>query len=247
MAKQGGMSDALYVSGYDLSGQVTAVDNIGGGPDPRECTSIVKSGMERIGGRRSGTISCTSWFDPASGAAHDRLSNLPTTDQLVSYRRGTVLGSPSADMLAKQVGYEGSRSEDGDLTFEVEALSSAGFPLEWGRQLTAGKRTDGSAVNGTGVDFVASSAFGLSAYLHVFAFTGTSATVKIQESSDNGVGDAYVDVVGGGFTAVAGVTFQRIQTANNLAVERWLRTVTTGVFTNLVFAVSVCRHSVATT
>jgi hypothetical protein len=235
------------VSGYDLSGDVTAIDTIAGGPDPRECTAINKSAMERIGGRKSGTLACTSWFDSAAGAAHDQLSNLPTTDQLVSAKITTTLGAPSVDVLAKQVNYDGTRSDDGDLTFEVEALSSAGYPLEWGRQLTAGKRTDSAAANGTGVDFAASSAFGISAYLHVFAFTGTSVTVKLQESSDNAVGDPYADVVGGGFTAATAITFQRIQTATNLTVERWLRVVTTGTFSNAVFAVSVCRYLTAVT
>lgn len=247
MAKQGGLGDNLYVSGYDLSGAITALGSIAGGPDPRECTAINKSGMERIGGIRSGTIAATSWFDPAAAAAHDRFSNLPTTDQLVSYKHTTVLGAPSAELLAKQVNYDGTRSDDGDLTFETEALSSAGYPLEWGVQLTAGKRTDGAAANGTGVDFGASSAFGISAYLHVFAFTGTSVTVKIQESSDNAVGDAYADVVGAAFTAATGITFQRVQTATGLTVERWLRVVTTGVFSNAVFSVSVVRYPIAVT
>ena len=247
MAKQGGMGDALYVSGYDFSGDITAIGSIAGGLDPRECTSIIKYGMERIGGRKSGSIVATSWFDSAAGAAHDRYSTLPTVDQLVSYKHTTVLGGPSADLLAKQTNYDGERNDDGDLTFEVEALSSAGYPLEWGRQLTAGKRTDSSAANGTGVDFGASSAFGIAVYMHVFAFTGTSVTVKIQESSDNAVGDAYADVVGAGFMAATAITFQRIQTATDLSVERWLRVVTTGTFTNAVFAVSVMRYLTAVT
>jgi hypothetical protein len=81
----------------------------------------------------------------------------------------------------------------------------------------------------------------------VFAFTGTSVTVKLQESSNDGAGDAYADVVGGSFTAATGVTSQRIATAGNLAVERWLRVVTTGTFSNAVFAVNICRNDVAVT
>lgn len=242
MSKQSGLGDALYVSGYDLSGDITAIGTIAGGPDPRECTAIDKSGMERIGGVRSGSIVCTSWFDSANNGAHDRYSALPTTNQLVSYKRSTLLGAPSADLLALQVGYEGERSDDGDLTFEVESLSTGGYPLEWGKQLTAGKRTDGTATNGAGVDWGASSAFGIAAYLHVFAFTGTSVTVKIQESGDNGVGDPWADVAGAAFTAATGVTFQRVQTGTGLTVERWLRAVTTGTFTNTVFAVSAVRY-----
>jgi hypothetical protein len=94
------------------------------------------------------------------------------------------------------------------------------------------------------VDFGAESDFGLQAYLHVFAFTGTDVTIKLQESSDNS-GDAYADVVGGGFTAVASApTSERIATAVDLTVEQYLKvtTVTTGGFTSCAFAVMVVRN-----
>jgi len=236
---------ALYVAGYDLSGDITALDNVKGGPNLLECTAIDKNGIERVGGLFSGLLGCTSWFNPSAGTAHDRFNNLPTTDQLVSARIGTSLGQPSVDLLAKQVGYDANRANDGALTFKVEGLSSAGYPLEWGVQLTAGKRIDSTATNGTGVDGTASSAFGLAAYLHVFAFAGTSVTVKIQHSSDNGSGDPYADVTGAAFTAATGITFQRVQTANNLTIKRWLRAVTTGTFSNAVFSCSVVRHLTA--
>lgn len=242
MAKQGSLGSGLYVGGYDVSGAITVLDTIAGGLDPRPCTGINKLGMERIGGRKDGSISCTSWFDPAPGEAHDRFSNLPTTDQLTSYKHTTLLGAPSADLLAKQINYDASWSDDGDLTFKVDAQASAGKPLEWGRQLTAGKRTDTTATNGSSINSGAASTFGIAAYLHVFAFTGTSVVVKIQQSSDNGVGDAWADVTGAAFTSATGITFQRIQTAENLAVEQYLRAVTVGTFSNAVFAVSVVRY-----
>ncbi len=168
-------------------------------------------------------------------------SGLVVTDRIVTYCRGTSLGSPSANLVAKQLNYDGTRDAEGNLTFALDCQSN-GYGLEWGRQLTAGKRTDGSAGNGTGVDFGAASAFGLQAYLHVFAFTGTSVTVKLQESSDNGGADAWADVTGGGFVAATAIGAQRIQTTRTLAVERYLRVVTTGTFTNAVFAVSVNRN-----
>jgi hypothetical protein len=81
----------------------------------------------------------------------------------------------------------------------------------------------------------------LQAYLQVFSFTGTSVTVKIQESSDNAVGDAFADVVGGTFTAATGRTAERIATAA-INVERYLRVVTTGTFSSAVFAVTAIRN-----
>ena len=245
MSKQGGLGDNLYAAGYDLSGDVGSLSRIGGGPAPLDVTGINKSAPERIGGVRDGAIEFLAFFNDAAGQEHPRLSLLPTADQIVTYCRGTTLGNAAAALVAKQINYDGSRGTDGSLTFTMQALAN-GFGLEWGTQLTAGKRTDTTATNGTGVDGGAASAFGLQAYLHVFSFTGTSVTVKIQESSDNGAGDAFADVVGGGFTAATGVTSERIATSGALAVERYLRVVTTGTFSSAVFAVMVARNATAT-
>ncbi|MFG3510249.1 hypothetical protein ACGF5F_32655 [Streptomyces sp. NPDC047821] len=246
MAKQSGLGDNLYIAGYDLSGDINALGNIGGGPATLETTGIDKSAMERIGGVRDGRLQMASFFNPGTDRSHLRLSTLPTSDVIAGYFRGTTLGGPSANIVAKQIGYDGTRGDDGSFTFSVEAQAN-GYGLEWGRSMTAGKRTDTTATNGSSVDFgTGSTAFGLQAYLHVFSFTGTSVTVKIQESSDNGAGDAWADVTGGAFTAATGVTSQRIATASGQTVERYLRVVTTGTFTNAVFAVSVIRNDVAT-
>lgn len=245
MAKQSGLSDRLFVGGYDISGDIGSLGAIAGGPAALDVTAIDKSAFERLGGLRDGRLEFSAFFNDAADQAHPRLKLLPTADVLVTYLRGTTLGGPGASLVGKQVNYDPSRGNDGSLTIAVQALAN-GFGLEWGTQLTAGKRTDTGATNGTGVDFAASSAFGLQAYLQVFAFTGTSATVTIQESSDDAVGDPYAAVTGGAFTAVTGITTERIATAGALTVERWLRVVTTGTFSNLVFSVVVARNLTAT-
>jgi hypothetical protein len=244
MAKQSGLGDNLYVAGYDLSGDIGSLGSIAGGPGVLEVTGIDKSAAERIGGGRDGKLEFVAFFNPASTRAHPRLSLLPTADQVLTYCRGTALGSPAAALVAKQLNYDGSRGENGSFVFKVGAEAN-GYGLEWGRQLTAGKRTDTGATNGTGVDFAAASAFGLQAYLQVFAFTGTSVTITIQESSDNGGGDAFAAVTGGAFATVTGITAERIATAGGLAVERYLRVVTAGTFSNLIFSVVVARNDTA--
>ena len=247
--KQSGLGDALFISGYDLSGDIQAVGNIGGGPAALEFTGINKSAHERKGGKLDGRLQATTYFNPgpAADAAHTVLSALPRTDVVAAYFRGTALGGPSANIVAKQIGYDGQRGDDGQFTFSVEAQSNL-FTLDWGRSLTAGKRTDTEASDGDSVDFCTGSTdFGLQAYLHVFAFTGTSVTVKLQESSDDAAADSWADVTGGTFTAATGVTAERIQTARDQTVERYLRVVTSGTFTEAVFAVSVIRNDVEVT
>ena len=245
MAKQSGLGDNLYVGGNDLSGDTGSIQTIGGGPALLEIPGIDKSAMERIGGLRTGVVDWLSWFNVAALSAHPVLSALPTADVIVSYFRGTVLGGQAAGMTAKQVNYDPTRGADGSLSMGVQAVSN-GFGIEWGNSLTAGKKADTGAANGTGVDLSASTAFGLQAYLHVFSFTGTDATIKIQESSDDASGDAYADVVGGGFAAISSApTTERIATATGLTVEQWLRAITTtsAGFTEMTFAVVVVKNT----
>lgn len=240
--KSSGLGDNFYLGGFDLSGDTASLGEIGGGVALIDVTGIDKSAFERIGGLRDGRIEWVSHFNPATDKQHDVLSTLPTTDRQIMYFRGTTLGNPAAAMVAKQLNYDPTRDNDGKMTIAVRAEAN-GFGLEWGRSMTAGIRTDGSATNGTSVDFgTGSTAFGAQFYLQVFAFTGTSVTVKIQESSDNGSGDAWADVTGGTFTAATGITTERIQTARGQTVERYLRAVTTGTFSNAQFAVVAVRN-----
>jgi hypothetical protein len=248
MAKQTGLGDNLYIAGYNISGDTGAISRIGGGPALLEVTGIDKSAPERIGGLRDGAIEFQSWFNPAAAQEHAALSPLPTADAIVTYFRGTTLGNRAASCVAKQINYDPNRAADGSLTFDVSAQAD-GFGLEWGRNLTAGVRTDTGATNGSSVDQgTGSTSFGLQAYLQVFAFTGTDATITIEESSDDGGGDAFAGVTGGAFAQVTSApTTERIATSTSQTVERYLRVATSTAtsFSNLQFAVMFVRNAAA--
>lgn len=245
MTKRTGLGDNLYVAEFDLSGDAGSIGNIGGGPAPLVVTGINKHAPERLGGIKDGRLEFRTWFNPAAAQAHEALSPLPTSDVIVSYLRGTTLGDPAASMVAKQVGYDGTRGADGSLDFGVSAQATVGVPLAWGRNLTAGVRTDTGATNGASIDDGAGTAFGLLAYLHVFDFTGTDVTIKIQHSSDDGAGDPFADLAGGSFVVNA-VGADRKNIASPTSVERYLRcvTATTGGFTSVDFALVVVRNVV---
>lgn len=243
MAKQSGLGDNFYLHGYNVSGDLGSI-SVSGGPAALEVTGIDKSAYQRIGGLRTGGMTWQAWFNPATDQGHDRFSSLPTTDVIASYFRGTTLGNPAACQVSKQINYDGNRGDDGAFTFQVDAQCN-GFGVEWGRSLTAGVRTDTAATDGTGIDTTASADFGAQAYLQAFAMTGTDVTVKIQDSADN---VTFADVAGLSFTQLtAGRTAERIATANNATIRRYLRavTVTTGGFTSLEFAVVVVKNEIA--
>ncbi|MCZ4509951.1 hypothetical protein O3Q52_17450 [Streptomyces sp. ActVer] len=152
MAKQSGLGDGLIVDGTNLSGDTGSLGRIGGGPNPLTVTGIDKGAFERIGGQRDGGIDWSSWFNPAAGQAHAKLSTLPLTNRLITYQRGTTLGKPAACLVGKQIDYAPTRGDDGAMTIAVQSLSN-GFGIEWGEQVTPGIRTDTAATSGTGVEF----------------------------------------------------------------------------------------------
>lgn len=245
MAKRSGLGGRFLVDGVNLSGDTGAIDRCSGGPATLEVTGIDKSAFERLGGRLDGGIDWTAWFNDAAGAAHLTLRSLPTTDRVVSYLVGTALGDPAASCVAKQISYDPSRGEDGSLSFSVQSQANS-FGVDWGELLTAGIRTDGAATNGTGIDNGAATLFGLQAYLQMLSVTGTSCTVKLQDSPDN---VTYTDVVGGGFTAVApggAPQAQRIA-PRPASLARWVRAVTTGTFSNAQFVVVFTRNQTLVT
>lgn len=242
MAKSSGLGNNYYVDGIDLSGDTSNLGRISKSLTPIPMTGIDKEAHERKAGKLDAGIDWVSFFNPTN--AHPELRTLPRTDRVMSFFFRPALATPVANLVAKQVSYDGNREESGAFTLQVNTEGNAHW-MDWGKSLTAGKRTDTAATNGTGVDFgdpaPAAYNFGLQAYLHVFAFTGTNVTVALEQSSDNGVGDAFAAVTGGAFTVVTGAsvgTAERIQTARNQAVERYLRVVTSGTFTSVQFAVS---------
>jgi hypothetical protein len=244
VAKRSGLGSLLLVDGYNLSGDISAIDEIGGGNDPLDVTGINKSAHERIGGVRDGRLACKTYFNPSANQSFDRFTNLPTTDVIATYCTAQSLGSSAASVVAKQMNYDGTRGDDGSFTFKVDGKAN-GYGVEWGELLTAGIATFGGASAGSSLDYGASvgtTNFGLQAWLHCFAFTGTSATVTIQSSTDDGAGDAFAAVTGGAFTAMTAVGAQRIETGRTAAVERYLRVNVTGTFSLFWFTCQVTRN-----
>lgn len=241
MAKQSGLGDRLLVGGYDISGDIQALDNVHGGPALLDVTDITQSAHARIGGLRDGGLGASAFFDAAN--AHIPLSALPTADAAVSYLRGTVIGSAAACLVAKQIGYDPTRGADGSLILKTQ-FDANGFGLEWGKQLTAGLRTDTTATAGAVTDDGAATNFGAQAYLQVTAFTGTSVTVAVQHATTSG--GSYSNVTGLAFTAVtAAPAWQRLASSNSLTVNEFVKVTTTGTFSNAVFSVVFVRNQVA--
>lgn len=232
-----GLGDLLYVSGTDLSGDIGAIREISGGPALVDITNLTQVGAAKLGTTSSGKLDFDAWFDPSG--EHPVLKTLPTADVIATYVHGATATAPAAGLVAKQADYPVNRGVDGSLACAV-SLQSTGSSVEWGHGYVGGSfRTDTVPTTGAGVDDSNPTTSGLSAYLHVLAFTGSSAAIVIEHSADNGVSDAWTTIVS--FLAVtAGSTAQRV-TITASPVKRWLRCSTSGTFSNLKFYVMASR------
>lgn len=141
----------LYAGGYDISGDVAALSRMGGGANLIDVSSIDVVGFKRLAGRFDGEFNASVLFDP--DVSHVPLSTLPTTMVALMFAMpGTAAGDYAAMLTGKYVNYDPSIGNDIAAMFAVQALASEGYPLEFGRMITAGKRTDTSATaSGTGI------------------------------------------------------------------------------------------------
>ena len=98
--KQSGLGDNFFIGGYDLSGDVSALSQISGGPVALDVTGIKSSAHERIGGLRSGDMQFTSFFEfsgagsapsfPGSGTAVTSSYPVPALAVITGGTVGTV-------------------------------------------------------------------------------------------------------------------------------------------------------------
>jgi hypothetical protein len=234
MAKKSGLGNNLFIHGYDLSGDVGSIGAITSTRGIQDVTSINKSAHERLLTTSDSGIDFNSFFNDAALAEHAALSNLATTDKVVTFLMGSTLGDSACGMVGKQLNYDGSRTADGGLTFTASIQGSAGTPLEWGISGTAGKVTHSSATNIGSIDNSASTSNDASAYLQVFAVSSGTCIVKVQHSSNDA---SWSDLIT--FTGATGITAERATASGT--INRYLRVISSGTFSNCTFNVIIRR------
>ena len=116
MAKQSGLGMKLYLMGYDMSGDVGAINTMRSSMAVIDVTAIDGTTHERIPGLRDGEITFSVFFNSATGETHDYLATLPTTDVLCMVLTSTTAGQPVICLTAKQVNYDWTRNADGSMT-----------------------------------------------------------------------------------------------------------------------------------
>lgn len=237
MAKTSGLGVRLYAAGYDLSGDANALSGMGYSQTLLDVTALQDSAASRIAGLSDGKVTVNGWFDSTTSHAAwaSNSGKLPSADQVVIVGLGTALGDECIGIKAKQANYNVTRAPGSAIATVAEYQSTAGQQLDFGVLLTTGpKQTDASAADSTSVDQTSGTSAGGVGYLEAISIGSGTATVKIQSSTNN---STWSDLIT--FTAVTAKTSERVAVTGT--VNRYVRVITSGTFTNLVFVVGFAR------
>lgn len=235
MAKKGGLGAQFYLGGFDLSGDVSALDNMAAPRGVFDVTGLNVSAVERVYGKADGNLAFSTWFNDAAGKEHAALKGLPTADVLLLAMMGGTLGDAALMMTAKQINYDWNRGADGSLAGSVECQANT-HRMEWGKSIIAASNITGAG--NSAAEIGTASSDGIAAMIQCWGFTGTSITVALQESSDNGATDPYASIIT--FTAISAANKAERKTLTG-AVEKDLRLNYSGTFTSADIIVAIRR------
>ena len=193
-----------------------------------------------ITGLYDGAISGSGFYDPAAGEINDILEAIDAAAATSLWDvapNGFVIGQP-VDMARGGLGNWDVPTDENQptrTTFDV-ALDSrvdVGVSLH---DLSA----ETAVASFTGVDEAAATALGGVGHIHVTAFSGTNATVLIQDSVDD-TDINYGTLIT--FASITGVGKERVELGSTAAVKRFVRArISVDNFTSMTFVVTFARR-----
>jgi hypothetical protein len=234
MAAVHGSDTSVLFDEFDLSSflsQAGAVKSV----QVVDITTFGNDDKLYLAGQGEGSVSLQGIWDGDAGAADEILDAAVGSDAVVTVGLGTAaLASPCIMLQALDAGYQIRSTTTDAVRITVNATANGGIRVA-GRILhPLGAET--GVEDGASVDNGASSAFGGVGHLHVTAFSGTSATVRIQDSPDDSI---WSDLIS--FTSVAGVVSERLTVTGT--VDQYLRyQIEDDVFASMTLAVSFARN-----
>lgn len=235
MAFQHGKSTGVLFDEFDLSqyfNQVNASREI----QAVNTTTFSHDDKTYIAGLEGGSIAIQGLWEGSASAVDEQLDASIGSEAII-----TVCPQGFGTLGNKAIMLKGEH-----ISYQIRSTTTDAVRIVAGGTADGGVRTAGvllhileqetTTENGSSVDNGAGTSNGGVGHLHVTAFSGTSATVKIQDSAND---SAFSDLVT--FASVTGVGAQRIPVTGT--VDRYLRyAITADNFTTMTLAVSFARN-----
>lgn len=224
----------VYLNQFDLSGVLNAA-SLKVEQETPVVTCFSDTGPRRVVGNYDHNQSLTGLFEPTDDGYDEQLQALlgSTSDLYLTQTFGITENSIAYDALVRLASLPLSGQAGGAVMRSFEAAGSGG--LSRGRILRSATVT--GTGNGTGYNAGATtSGQTYRVMFRLLSFTGTNITMKVQESSDNGAGDAFADVTGltSGALTAAGI----VVVSTTAATEAYKRVVISGTITSATVLVT---------
>lgn len=231
MSKVHGAKSKLWLAQYDVSGYSNDI-----APamtrDPVDVTAqgqVAPAVKTFIPGLLTWKFTEKGFWDYAVGTPDDVMNALFGTQAQLMY---SPPGGNAGDVAyggysAPFTQYDIMNPLNGAVAFQLAVTGND----KLSRCKVLGAKTATAGENGSAQDLGASGTAGIEAFLAVTAFTGTSATLKVQSSADGATG--WADR--GTFTSITAATSERI--AAGTTTDRYLRYALSGTITSISFVV----------
>jgi hypothetical protein len=189
------------------------------------CQPLGNAGASYVPGLKSGSLAITGPQDSTGQGLHARIASSIGVDNgliVTLLPEGDAVGKWAIFAACDPTDWAIDASVTDAVAFSVSATADESIEMGYVLHPLAAETATG---NGTAVDrgLGVTSALGLAASLHVTAYTGlTSATVKIQHSTDN---STWADLTT--FNATTAIGAQLVKLAAGTTINRYLRSVLT--------------------
>lgn len=231
MAKQAANSIRIYVDEFNFSGDLTSA-SMEVTPEIAKAEAFSTVGPARVMGSYDATQSHLGLFEPGTGAnEYDEevfAMLLDGADHYVGqFFAGTTAGNVAYEHVAKLSGNPRSAQRGDVVMAHFDTVGSGGTT----RGIVLGAKTSTGTENLTGINQgTTTSPEQYTVVFRLIAFTGTNITMTIEQSSDNGGGDAYATISGvtSGSLTSPGV----VQASTTATTEAWKRVALTGTYSS---------------
>ncbi len=235
MGKLSNSASRVFFDEFDLSGDLTGL-TLNMTPELGVVTPLNATGPRRVMGNYDHDASFLGFLEPTDEGYDEKIFDAltDTSDHFLSQLFGAnAEGSVAYDQVVRVNGQPRSGDIGGAVALNFDAAGSNGVV----RGLVLGNVTSTGAEDRTGRNQGATSLNTIYAVIfRLLAFTGTDVTLKIQESSDDGSGDAYGDV--SGLTSGALAAIGSVRATTSAATEAWKRLNISGTFSSATILVT---------
>lgn len=236
MAVRSGIGQRYCLEGYDLTGDVGAMEEFNLIHDVIAATSIDKQAMVRLAGHVAGAHRFQHFFNDADNQVLEAVGQHVATNRVALWVLSgatPAIGDPAFGMVIKQVQSQWTRGSDGSYTGSTGG-PTADFPVEDCIMLTSGQDTHASASSNASYDNGAQATAGAVCYIQFQERDSGTPTFVFEDSANDSTWGTLLSM-----TTTGGTAPHAERATVTGTVERYLRITTTGTFVNADFYAAI--------